>query len=250
VQQIINFSDGKVEIKDGVVYYNGQAMHNVLTNRIIGLMREDFPFAPVVKFFDNLMQNPSSSSVNELYTFLEHRALPITEDGHFLAYKHVRDDWTDIWTGKIDNSVGKVVEIIRNQVDDDRNKGCSYGLHCGTIEYVKNYSGSGCNDGGHYIIVKVNPKDVVSVPLESNCTKLRTCRYEVLGIYSGDLVAPLYNNMGGPPTTFDDPEDEEEEYEDFDLDNEEEEEEEEDVLEAELVDPTDSDHRSFNPNNN
>jgi len=56
--------------------------------------------------------------------------------------------------------------------------------------------------------------------------------------------------MGGPPTTFDDPEDEEEEYEDFDLDNEEEEEEEEDVLEAELVDPTDSDHRSFNPNNN
>jgi hypothetical protein len=194
------FTAGKVEVRDGVVFYEGEALHNAITDRILLLMREGFDFAPMVKFLENLLLNPASSAVRELYDFLAHRALPITEDGHFLAYKRVRDDWTDVYSGKFDNHVGKVVEMARNKVDDTRANGCSYGLHVGTIEYVRDYSGAGCENGGHILIVKVNPKDVVSVPTECNCTKLRTCRYEVVDEYKGDLTAALYKPNATPAT--------------------------------------------------
>jgi hypothetical protein len=75
------------------------------------------------------MENPSYRAVNELYGFLEKNRLPITPDGHFLAYKKVRDDYKDIHSGTMDNSVGKIVEMERNQVNDDKNQTCSSGLH-------------------------------------------------------------------------------------------------------------------------
>jgi len=43
------------------------------------------------------------------------------------------------------------------------------------------------------MIVKINPRDVVSVPEECNCEKLRTARYEVVGEYQGELRKPLYS---------------------------------------------------------
>ena len=191
---VTTFANGKVEIRDGVVHYNGQSLHNGLTARIIHLMNEQFPFEPMLKFLENIMQNMSYRARIELYDFLAHHHLPITDDGCFLAYKHVRDDFKDIYSGKFDNSIGKVVEVDRGTVDDNREVGCSDGLHVGAIEYVKTYAGAGCDDGGKYIICKVNPKDVVSVPHDCNCTKLRCCRYEVMGLYEGDLTGPLYTS--------------------------------------------------------
>lgn len=192
-QGVRNYTAGRVQVRDGVVYYGNEALHLSITDRILSLMREGFDFEPVVKFLENLLQNPASSAVNELYDFLAHRALPVTEDGCFLAYKRVRNDFMDLYSGTFDNHIGKVVEVPRYKVDDNRAVGCSYGLHVGTIEYVRDYA-----SGGHIMIVKVNPKDVVSVPTEMNCTKLRTCRYEVLDEYKGDLTAVLYKPTGAP----------------------------------------------------
>ncbi len=118
----------------------------------------------------------------------------------------------------------------RGEVDDNREVGCSAGLHVGAIEYVKGYSGTGCDNGGKYIICKVDPADVVSVPKESDCTKLRTCKYEVVGLYEGDLTAPVYTPTGTPaspsPSPFcnDEDYDDEDEDEDEDLDDEDEDE--------------------------
>lgn len=186
-KRVTNFASGKVEVRDGQVFYLGELVHNAVTNRILALMNEGFPFEPMLKFLDKLMDNPSRRSVQELYNFLEHRALPITEDGDFLAYKRVKDDWKDMHSSTFDNSIGKVLEMPRNKVDDDFRNGCSYGFHAGSIEYVKDFG-----SGGHVIIVKINPKDVVSVPSEMNCTKLRTARYEVIREYEGDLTSALY----------------------------------------------------------
>ena len=199
---VTSFTKGQVQVKDGVVYYGDEALHNTLTDRILALMREGFPFEPMLRFLENLMENPAMSAVNELYTFLDHQHLPITEDGCFLGYKRVRDDWTDIYSGKLDNHVGKKVTMPRNKVDDNRSVGCSKGLHVGCISYVKGYSGSGCDGGGHVVIVKVNPKDVVSVPSDSNGEKLRCCEYEVIGVYEGDLDKALYTATGQPATAI------------------------------------------------
>ena len=208
------FANGVCEVRDGVIYYEGNPLHNNLTNRILTLMNEGFPFEPMLRFLENLMSNPSARAVNELYDFLEHKNLPITEDGCFLAYKGTRSDGKDKYSGKIDNSVGRVVEIPRNQVDDDRAHECSFGLHVGTMGYVRWY----CTE--RVIVVKVNPKDCVSVPRDHNAQKLRVCRYEVLGLYEGDLDAPVYNSDGSTWEPNEDEEMDEELYIDDDLEDE------------------------------
>lgn len=187
---VATFSDGLVEIKNGQVTYEGEIVHGSISKRILEFMSKGLPFQPLTNFLHNLMENPSMQSQKELYDFLEHEHLPITEDGHFLAYKAVRSDFKDKYRGTFDNSVGQVVTMQRAKVDDDRARGCSDGLHAGALNYVASYGN--VDSGDRIVIVKINPKDVVSVPSECNCEKLRTCRYEVVGEYQGELLKPLY----------------------------------------------------------
>ncbi len=172
----LNVEGSTARYEGGVVTWNGQCVHSTLANRIIDMVTQGFPVDPMLRFLENLMLNPSARSVNELYEFLENRGLPITPDGCFLAYKAVQSDWMDKYSGKINNSIGAVVEVPRNSVDDDRANECSFGLHVGAQSYVSGY-GSGED---HFLVVKVNPRDCVSVPRDHDATKLRVCRYEVL----------------------------------------------------------------------
>ena len=189
---VATFSDGLVEIKNGQVTYEGEVVHGSISKRILEFMRKGLPFQPLVNFLNNLMENPSMQSQKELYDFLEHENLAITSDGHFLAYKAVRNDFKDKYRGTFDNSVGNVVTMQRAKVDDDRARGCSDGLHAGALNYVASYGN--VDAGDRIVIVKINPKDVVSVPSDCNCEKLRTCRYEVVGEYQGELLKPLYSS--------------------------------------------------------
>lgn len=203
---VATFSDGLVDIKNGKVMYGGEEVHGSISKRILEFMSKGLPFQPLVNFLNNLMENPSYQSQKELYDFLEHEHLPITEDGHFLAYKAVRSDYKDKYAGRFDNSVGKVCQMVRAKVDDNRGRGCSEGLHAGALNYVASYGS--LESGDKIVIVKINPKDVVSVPTDCNCEKLRTCRYEVVGEYQGELLKPLYSAN----FTEDDYGDEEDDY--------------------------------------
>lgn len=192
---VANFSDGLVEVKNGKVLFEGEEVHGSISQRILEFMKKGLPFQPLVNFLNNLMNNPSMQSQKELYDFLEHEHLPITEDGHFLAYKAVRSDYMDKYKGVFDNHVGNVCEMRRAKVDDNRKMGCSNGLHAGALNYVASYGSVESND--RIVIVKINPEDVVSVPSDCNCEKLRTCRYEVVGEYQGELLKPLYKSEFG-----------------------------------------------------
>lgn len=187
---VATFSDGQVSIVNGKVMFEGEEVHGSISKRIIEFMSKGLPFQPLVKFLENLMENPSMQSQQELYDFLEHENLPITEDGCFLAYKAVNSDFKDKWRGTFDNKVGQVCEMRRAKVDDNRGRGCSAGLHAGALNYVANYGN--VDAGDNIVIVKINPEDVVSVPSDCNCEKLRTCKYEVVGLYQGELPKPLY----------------------------------------------------------
>ena len=165
---------GNITVKNGVVRYKDHIIDNSLTHRIIAMMEQDLPVEPLLNFIERVMENPSSRAVNELYKFLEHSNLPITPDGHFLAYKRVRDDFKDCYSGTIDNSPGMTVEMPRNMVNDDCTQSCSHGLHFAAFDYLKHFGGN------RLVILLIDPKDVVSIPLDYNNTKGRCCKYEVL----------------------------------------------------------------------
>lgn len=177
-----------IAISNGVVTFKGQSIDNSLTTRMLQMLDEGFDLIPMAKFLENLMENPSYRAVSELYGFLEKGNMPITPDGHFMAYKAVRPDYKDIHSGTMDNSIGRVVEMPRNGVDEDKNRTCSAGLHFCSFDYLPHFA----HANGHIVLVKINPRDVVAIPADYNDTKGRTCRYEVTGEYEG------YYKEGGP----------------------------------------------------
>ena len=167
-----------LRIEGDALYYGDRELKTGLARRILQLMREGKEaFAkPLVAFMENVLQNPSFRAVEGLYEWLEKSNLPITPDGHFIAWKMVRDDYKDIRTGTFDNSVGAVVEIPRNQCDENPDQTCSYGLHFCSNDYLD----SGYARGDRTVMVKVNPADVVAFPHDYNTSKGRCCRYEVI----------------------------------------------------------------------
>ena len=201
-ESILNYTDENVTIEAGVLKYKDEEIHNSLTERIMTMMRDGFPFQPMIKFLGNILENPSNRAVQELYSFLEHKNLPITEDGCFLAYKAVKKNYMDKYSGTIDNSVGQSVTMQRRKVDDNCNNGCSDGLHVGALDYVESYRNEGNED--KVVIVKVNPQDVVSVPTDSECQKVRCCSYGVIADYTGPLKEQVHHAEDGTAWTIGD----------------------------------------------
>ena len=76
------------------------------------------------------------------------------------------NSFKDKWSGSFDNSVGSTVEVDRTNVDNNRNNGCSHGLHVGSLNYVKDYGDD--NNGDQFreglnntrenlIVIRINP---------------------------------------------------------------------------------------------
>lgn len=203
VKALNNFTNNEFEVVGGEFYRNGEVVHGAIATRIVNMYKEGFDINPMLNFIKNLSDNPSSRAVNELYGFLEKSNLPITDDGYFLAYKRVRDNYYDVhsktvlnkpydklmpndfnmlpYTTKdtsnvtveiIDNQV--VVSMPRNKVNDDKDQTCSYGLHFCSYDYLSSFGGS------RIVILKINPADVVSIPSDYDLTKGRTAKYIVL----------------------------------------------------------------------
>lgn len=165
----------------GIVRYRGMPMHGYAIDKLVALVKDGQDPKPLANFLDLLQNNPSSQTVEDLYAFLEHGRIPITERGTFLAYKAIRGDWKDIHSGKFDNSIGQILEMPRSQVDDRRENTCSRGFHVCSYDYLPHFS----HANGHVVICEINPADVVSIPTDYNNTKMRVCRYQVIGEVEG-----------------------------------------------------------------
>lgn len=150
-------------------------LHNALVERILDMREQGFDPEPMIKFLANIDLNPSEDSKKDLYGFLETNRLPVTIDGHFLAYKRVRDNYMDGYSGTIDNHPGKIVKMRREDVVADRNKTCSAGLHVCSGGYLGTRIG-----GNRIMLIKVHPMNVVSVPVDYKNSKMRCCEYEVI----------------------------------------------------------------------
>jgi hypothetical protein len=167
---------GTVVVDRGVVRYNGDIVDNSLTTRIVRIAVSGKPIDPWIKFMENLYANPNHTTRAELYDWLAGCSLPLTTDGHFIAYKRVRENYTDVYSGTFDHSIGeKVAMANRAKVDPVRTNTCSTGLHFCSPGYLPHFSGARC------LILKINPADVVSIPVDYQYTKGRAWRYEVVG---------------------------------------------------------------------
>jgi hypothetical protein len=176
----------------GVLYYQGEEIAKEITAIVLDMISGGFNEVPILNFMVRLFKNPSSRAVKELYSWLSHKSLAICEDGCFLAYKSVNiyngelftdrygrevksGDYVDKYTSTIRNNVGDVNDMPRRKVNDDFQVGCSDGFHVGSLKYVTEVYSS-----NKQIICKVDPADVVSVPLDCDCQKIRCCYYEVI----------------------------------------------------------------------
>jgi hypothetical protein len=174
----------------GKVFFKGVEVGGYLVDRILFFM-QTLPTQSerLIRFAENLFLNPDTVVRDTLYKFLEHKGFTITSDGCFLGYKGVNRDYYSITSGSIEvirgsvgptgrilNSVGEIIEVERSQVCNDPNRGCEKGIHIGSWEYADNFKG----EDGRMMIVKCNPRNVVSVPSDCNFSKVRVCEYEVI----------------------------------------------------------------------
>ena len=175
----------KVRITENQIFYGEREITGLVATRVFEVIRLGLDVQPMIAFLENLLDNPSKRAVDELFGFMEACSLPITEDGHFLAYKRVRDNYTDVHSGKFDNSVGQRPSMDRNLVDEDKDRTCSTGLHFCSYDYLSSFSGS------RIMVLKINPKDVVSIPSDYNNSKGRCCEYLVVD----ELDVNEYNGL-------------------------------------------------------
>ena len=183
---IVKYSDGKIEEQNNKIFvkiensdkekeFNDKfEMPQSLINTINELKEGGYSFSRFEKFWERCLKNPNPYSVMRLFDFLKSEKIQIFEDGCFMAYKGVRKDFYDIYTGKILNKIGTFVEIERSHVLYDPNTGCAEGLHCGSYNYATEYANY---RDGIVVCVKVDPSDVVSVPNDCSYQKIRVCKY-------------------------------------------------------------------------
>lgn len=178
--------DGK-----GDLLIDGVQVDSDLAFKIREIKAEGLPYDNLLKFAEKVKHNPSFNSRKMLYKFLTHNGHPICKNGNFIAYKKVTEDFKDLHTRKFDNSIGSVVTMQRDSVDDNPNNTCSSGLHVASFNYAKGFG------SGRLVMLEVDPKDVVAVPVDYDGTKMRTCQYTVIceteesieGVYFDDSLS-------------------------------------------------------------
>lgn len=203
---IVNWSEGDFTFQDGYLYYQTEQIADEPTRRIIKMMQNGWDHKPMLRYLNNLYQNTSNRAVQESYTWCVNKGIPITPDGYLIGYKGVvrydgdpimdnmgreivAGDLVDKYTKKsYRNNPGDINYMPRRQVNDNCSIGCADGLHVGTYEYACGWAG---NDGV-VVLVKFNPADIVSVPIDCSYAKLRCSHYEVLSVAREEIHAPVY----------------------------------------------------------
>lgn len=171
-------SDGNVVVGEAVLDSESSTLLS-----FIKLLKEkgviDSEIEEIKPFLKNMFENPFIDAVTEIYDFCKAMDFEITDDGCFLAYKNVNADLSSIHdNGKTKHVIGEYTEV--EAFDTDRHQTCSKGLHFCSKGYLSSYSGDTT------IIVKVNPKDVVAIPVDYNNMKGRCRRYLTVGILGKD----------------------------------------------------------------
>jgi hypothetical protein len=196
----------RVSITGKNVFFDGDPIRNEIADHILRLVQQgdDKGYKALVNFLEKVQTNPNEHSRESLYNWLQDQDFTITADGDLIAYKGVQvnaDGVSEsisrgtatvngtIHEGAIPNPDGAIVEMPRSAVQHDTGVACSTGLHAGSWEYASNFA------RGRVLTVKINPRDVVSVPTDCEAQKVRVCRYEVLSSVEHKYEGTTWNTV-------------------------------------------------------
>lgn len=185
-KSIEDWARGDFTVEGSSIRYKDVRLPDSLNKRILEMAAKGESPEPFFAFWERVQRNPSHRSVHQLWDFLNHCGIPLTDDGCFLAYKGIRSNLKDKHTGCYDNKPGAMHEMPRNQVSDDPETPCHEGFHVGALRYAQGF-------GEVVVICKVDPEFVVSVPKDSSCEKMRVCKYTVEGFYGSQLSDTLHS---------------------------------------------------------
>jgi hypothetical protein len=173
--------DPDFTLENDRITFDRRPFSEAVTAKVLAMIGAGNDASPLIRFLRNVRHNPSNVAQDELLLFCEANNFMITDDGYILAYKSVRGDYTDIHSGTIRNMVGDAPTMARNAVDDRRENTCSSGFHFASYNYASTWAGE-C-DGVHrkLMVMKVHPKNVVSIPHDYENQKGRCWTYEVVG---------------------------------------------------------------------
>lgn len=174
---IESWAEGGLTIEFGEVVYEGLTLTGKLVDRIIDCMAAgDLEFERLARFLVLLRDQPSFKTRERLMDFAANKQLDLTMGGCIVAFKNVDDEFMDKHSRTFRNRVGDVVEMPREDVDDDHSNACSNGLHVCSPEYLRGFWGT----SGQTMRVVVEPKDFVAIPYDYNDSKARVCKYTVV----------------------------------------------------------------------
>ena len=184
-------------IKDGAVCFDDKPVPVSFGKRVLAMVTGGEDPQPLLRFYERLSRNPSWRSTQQLFDFLAHENLPIEASGHFLAYKAVRQDYTDVYSGSVSNAIGQRPSMPRNQISDDADLACHVGFHVGALKYARDFINSGqagiagappyTSGSGRIVVCRVDPEHVVCVPKDASYAKVRVCEYLVVGHFGQAL---------------------------------------------------------------
>ena len=175
----------RVSVNNGRIFFDMMPVDNSIAQAILRFHAEgNDNFQPLVNFMEKVEINPNPHSREHLFRWLDKHNFGIARDGDIIAYKGVKNGDFSVNAGKgvvngelvnghLANKPGTIIEMPRDEVTFDPSKGCSQGLHVGNWSYANSF-------GPVVLSVKVNPRDVVSVPTDSSDQKMRVCRYKVI----------------------------------------------------------------------
>lgn len=190
-RSIEHWAKGFFTVRGDQFHYKDQALPTDLNARIVAMATKNEDPTFLLKFWERLQLNPSHRSVQQLFPFLQHEGIAIDQDGFILAYKSVREDYKDHHSGTVVNKPGSKHEMERNRVSDDPNHACHFGFHVGALAYAEGFGSS----PKRIMICRIDPADVVSIPFDAGCQKMRVCKYEVLGHYGITLPSTTFNTL-------------------------------------------------------
>lgn len=178
---INSWSDGDLKITRTGTLYKGSAIPQAISDMLVKAFFADPTNDEAFKAWSTYLgiatdPNLSSKIIDRLFLFLSKNDLNITADGKVLAWKVVRPDYLDKHSRTFDNSVGKVLEMPRNKVNDNDAQHCSYGFHVCSWGYLAHFA----NNGDPVMQVEVDIRDIVSIPTDYNGEKVRVCKYKVV----------------------------------------------------------------------
>lgn len=190
-------TDTALRIEAGRIYYGDAQLTGYLIDHILRTIRDGEDAQPFINFLANLQNNPSNRMVKGLFRWVEKGKMKITPDGLIVAYKKVRADFTDAWTGTMDNSIGARPWKRRNDINDEPDTTCAdSGLHFCAKDYLPDFQSYGSND--HIMVIHVNPADVVSFP-KNEAAKGRASTYLVVDMIPPGEDPDLYIRAGLRP---------------------------------------------------